>query len=391
MAIPLAYNLRSLFVRKTTTILTAGGVGLVVCVIASSAMLSAGIRETMVSSGSPNNAIILRKGSDTELASSIENKYLGVVQAAPGVKRDSNGQPMGTGDVVVVIALDRLASGPGQVSNVLIRGVQESAFQMRPNVRIIQGRPAKPGTDEAIVGKGILGAFRGISLGSSFDLKKNRPMNVVGVFEAGGSSYESEVWVNVDSLRSSFGREGLFSSLTVQLDDPNKYEAFATVVESDKQLGLEAFREREYYDKQSEGTTMVVSTLGGIAAVLFAIGAMIGAMITMYGSVSQRSREIGTLRALGFSRLAILTAFLIESVALATLGGVAGALLSLLTTFFKFSTMNYSTWQEVSFAFRATPEVILFSILAGSLMGVIGGFLPAIRAAFTSPIDAMRA
>jgi putative ABC transport system permease protein len=391
MAIPLAYNLRSLFVRKATTFATAAGVAMVVFVLAASMMLTAGIRETMVSSGHPSNVLVLRKGSDTELSSGLEGKYLSLVQAAPGVKRDGNGQPLGTGDVVVVIALDRLASGPGQISNVLIRGVQENTFALRPQVKIVQGRAAQPGKDEAIVGKGVLGGFGGLTLGGKFDLKKNRPVNVVGVFEAGGSSYESEVWVSIDSLRSSFGREGMFSSLTVQLDDPNKYDAFATVVESDKQLGLEAFREREYYEKQSEGTTMVVSTLGGITAVLFSIGAMIGAMITMYGSVAQRSREIGTLRALGFTRLSILIAFLIESVALASLGGFVGAGLSLLTTFFKFSTMNYATFQEVSFAFRATPAVVGFALGAGCVMGVIGGFLPALRAAFTSPIDAMRA
>ncbi|HEX2730407.1 MAG TPA: ABC transporter permease [Polyangiaceae bacterium] len=391
MAIPLAYNFRSLFVRKATTIATALGVGLVVFVLAASMMLSNGIRETMVSSGSPANALILRKGSDTELASSIENKFFSVVQAAPGVKRDGDGQPLSTGDVVVVVALDRLASGPGQVSNVLVRGVMDNVFKLRPQVKLVQGRPAKPGTDEAIIGKGLLGGYGGLTLGGTFELKKNRAVNVVGVFEAGGSSYESEVWVNIDTLRASFGRDGLFSSITVQLDDPNKYEAFATVVESDKQLGLESFREREYYDKQSEGTSMVISTLGGITAVLFSVGAMIGAMITMYGSVALRSREIGTLRALGFSRFSILVAFLLESTALAALGGLAGTLVSLVCTFFKFSTMNYNTWQEVSFTFRASPGVMGFALAAGCVMGVVGGFLPALRAAYTSPVDAMRA
>jgi putative ABC transport system permease protein len=162
-------------------------------------------------------------------------------------------------------------------------------------------------------------------------------------------------------------------------------------VESDKQLGLESFREREYYDKQSEGTSMVISTLGGITAVLFSVGAMIGAMITMYGSVALRSREIGTLRALGFSRFSILVAFLLESTALAALGGIAGTLVSLVCTFFKFSTMNYNTWQEVSFTFRASPGVMGFALAAGCVMGVVGGFLPALRAAYTSPVDAMRA
>jgi putative ABC transport system permease protein len=175
------------------------------------------------------------------------------------------------------------------------------------------------------------------------------------------------------------------------LEAPTKYEALAAYVESDKQLGLESFREREYYDKQSEGTSMVISTLGVITAFFFAVGAMIGAMITMYGAVAQRSREIGTLRALCFSRLSILAGFLTESVVLALLGGIVGALLSLVTTFFKLSTMNYDTWQEITFSFAATPDVLVTSVIAGGFMGVVGGLLPAIRAARISPIDAMRA
>ncbi len=391
MAIPLAYNLRSLLVRKTTTLATALGIALVVFVLASSLMLSRGIRETLVSSGSADNALILRKGSDTELASGVENKYLNMLLAAPGVKKDAQGQPIGTGDVVVVAALDRLNAEAGQIANVLIRGVQENVFTVRPGVRVIEGRPAKPGTDEGIVGKALLGRFKGLNLGSSFELKKGRSVQIVGVFESGGSSFESEVWVDVETLRSSFGREGVFSSLTIALESPTKYDAFAAYAETDKQLGLESFREREYYDKQSEGTTLVISTLGIISAFFFSIGAMIGAMITMYGSVSQRGREIGTLRALGFSRTSILFAFLVESVALAVAGGIFGALLSLITTFFSLSTMNYSTWQEITFRFNASPGIIIGSVIAGGVMGIIGGFLPALRAARTSPIEAMRA
>jgi putative ABC transport system permease protein len=391
MAIPLTYNLRSLFVRKATTVATALGIALVVFVLAASMMLSNGIKKTLVSSGSPDNAIILRKGSDNELSSSIENKYQSVVMATQGVKRDAQGQPLGTGDVVVVVALDRLGGEAGQVSNVLVRGVQENVYSIRSSVRIVEGRQAKPGTDEAVIGQALVGRYAGLSLGSSFELRKGRAVTVVGVMDAGGSSYDSEVWVDIETLRASFGREGLFSSLTVMLESAARYEAFATVVEGDKQLGLEVFREREYYDKQSEGTSMVVSTLGIITAVFFSIGAMIGAMITMYGSVAQRSREIGTLRALGFTRFSILIAFLSESVALALIGGVVGAALSLVTSFLKFSTMNFNTWQEITFSFEASPGVLLFAVIAGGLMGVVGGFFPAVRAAYTSPVDAMRA
>ncbi len=389
--IPLTYNIRSLFVRKTTTIATALGIALVVFVLASSLMLARGIKETLVSSGDSSHALILRKGSDTELASGIESKLFNIVMGAPGVKQDRDGQPLGTGDVVVVAAMDKLDGEAGQIANVLIRGVEPNVFSIRPNVRIIEGRPAKPGTDEGIVGQSLLGRYVGLRLGDRFELKKNRPIDIVGVFESGGSSFESEVWVDIETLRTSFGRQGNYSSITVALETPTKYEALAAYVESDKQLGLESFREREYYDKQSEGTSMVISTLGVITAFFFAVGAMIGAMITMYGAVAQRSREIGTLRALGFSPLSILAGFLAESVILALLGGVIGALLSLVTTFFKLSTMNYDTWQEITFSFAATPDVLVTSVIAGAFMGVVGGLLPAIRAARISPIDAMRA
>jgi putative ABC transport system permease protein len=391
MAIPFSYNLRSLFVRKTTTIATALGIALVVFVLAASLMLARGIKETLISSGGPNNALILRKGSDSELASGIENKQLAMALSAPGVKKGDDGQPLGTGEVVVVVAMDKLDAEAGQISNVLVRGVQDNVYAIRPQTRIIQGRPAKPGTDEAVVGKAMLGRFKGLQVGSSFELKKGRNVQVVGVFESGGSSFESEVWVDLETLRTTFGREGLFSSMTVILESPTKYDAFEAYIEGDKQLGLESFRERAYYDKQSEGTSMVVSTLGVLTAFFFSVGAMIGAMITMYGSVAQRTREIGTLRALGFSRLAILVAFLSESAALAVMGAIIGAALSLITTFFSLSTMNYDTWQEISFRFQASPDVFVISIVAGGVMGIIGGFMPALRAARTSPIAAMRA
>ncbi|MEN9577857.1 MAG: hypothetical protein RJA70_866 [Pseudomonadota bacterium] len=389
MAIPFTYNLRSLFVRKATTFATAGGIALVVFVLASSQMLSNGIKETFISSGSASNALILRKGSDNELSSGFENKFLNLLGAAPGVKQGADGKALVTGDLVVVLALDKLGA-EGQVSNVQVRGVMANTFEVRPQARIIEGRPAAPGTDEAIVGKGMLGRFRGLELGKQFDLKKNRPVTVVGVFEAGGSAFESEVWVDIETLRTSFGRQGLFSSALAVLDSASKYDAFEAAVESDKQLGLETERERTYYEKASEGTAMVIQGLGMVVFFFFSLGAMIGAMITMYGAVSQRTREVGTLRALGFSRGAILVAFLAESFVLALAGGVIGAAASLVTTAFKLSTMNYDTWQEVSFSFTATPGILFGAVAAGGMMGIIGGFLPALKAARTSPIAAMR-
>jgi putative ABC transport system permease protein len=390
MQIPWTYNVRSLFVRKATTGATALGIGLVVFVLASALMLSEGIKKTLVSSGSPGNAIILRKGSETELASSIEQKNLSLIKAAPGVKRGANGEPLVTGDVVIVIAMDKLGTD-GQISNVQVRGVEPTTTQVRSNIRITQGRAANPGADEAIVGQGMIGRFRGLELGQSFELKKNRSVKVVGVFEAGKSSYESEIWIDIQTMRTSFGREGMFSSVTVALENPSKFDAFAASIESDKQLGLETKREQKYYEDQSSGTSIFISALGIVIAFFFSLGAMIGAMITMYAAVAQRSREIGTLQALGFTRGSILVAFLFESVLLAMLGGLVGAGASLMMSFASFSMMNFQTWQEITFSFEPTMPIVVGSLVAGSVMGIVGGFFPALKAARTSPIDAIRA
>jgi putative ABC transport system permease protein len=389
MLIPLSYNVRSLFVRKATTIATALGIGLVVFVLSSSLMLGKGIHDTLVANGSTGRAIVLRKGSDTEMASGIDANVVGLLLAAPGVKRGSDGQALGTADVVVVASMDK-DGGEGFVSNILVRGVQPQAVRVRPEVRIVEGRPAQPGTDEVIVGKGIRGHFKGTDLGESFDLKKNRPVKVVGVFESGGSSFESEIWADIDTVRSSFGRGSSSSSVTVLLDSPSAYDGFAAYVENDKQLGLEPLRETAYYDKQSEGTSTFITALGAMIAFFFSVGAMIGAMITMYGAVSQRSKEVGTLRALGFSRGAVLLSFMFESSVLALIGGVIGGLASIGMTAVKFSMMNFATWQEISFSFDPSPAIIIGSIAAGGAMGVLGGLFPAVRAARLSPIEAMR-
>lgn len=387
--IPISYNVRSLAVRRTTTIATAFGIALVVFVLASSLMLSSGIRKTMGLSGRPDYALVLRKGSDTELASSVENRLISLITAAPGVAKDGSGAPLGTGELLMVITLEKVGTD-NQVSNVQVRGASDVSLKLRPEVRIVEGRPARPGTDEVIVGRLIRGRFKGVELGSSFELKKNRPVSVVGVFESGGSSFESEIWADIDTVRTSFGREGLASSVTVKLESATKFDAFESAIETDKQLGLEAMRESVYYEKQSEDTTTFVTYLGVVTAVLFSFGAMIGAMITMYAAVSQRKREVGTLRALGFSRPAILFSFLLEAVILAVIGGGVGVLAASAMSFVKFSMMNFATFSEVTFAFDPTPDILIKSIVFGGVMGLFGGLLPAVRAARTSPIEAMR-
>lgn len=387
--IPIRYNVRSLVVRKATSIATAAGIALVVFVLASSLMLSAGIKKTLGISGRPENAIVLRMGSDAELGSVIDESSVPLILAAPGVRQDEHGRPIGAGEIVVVAALQKVGA-PG-VTNVTIRGVDETAEVLRPEVHIVAGRPPRPGTDEAMVGARIRGRIRGIELDQRFFLKKNRPVNVVGVFEADGSSYESEVWVDRELLRQAYHREGVVSSVRVRLESPTKFDAFQAGVENDKRLGLKAVRETTFYEKLSEGTSDLVFFLGTTVAVFFAIGASIGATITMYGAVANRQREIGTLRALGFSQRSILTSFLLESVLLAAAGGAVGALASIAMGFVHFSMLNFASWSEVVFSFDPTPQVIGQALIFACAMGLFGGLLPAIRAARTSPLKAIRA
>jgi len=389
--IPISYNVRSLLVRKTTTLATAGGIALVVFVLAAAFMLSAGVSKTLVAGGRPDNAIVTRKGSDTEMASSIDSPAVSLVLATPGIKKDETGAPLGGGEIVVVIAQDRLGGAPGQVSNILVRGVSDNVLKVRPDVHVIEGRPAQPGTDEVIIGKGLVGKYRGMTLGDKFELKKNRPVTVVGVFEAGGSSFESEVWANLETARTSFGREGLVSSVTVRLESAARFDGFKAAIETDKQLLLEARRETKYYEDQSQGTAIFVKIMGIIITFFCAAGATLGAMNTMFAAVSQRRREVGTLRALGFSRFQILASFVLESTVLAVAGGIVGMLAALLLTTTHVSMMNFQTWQEVTFSFAATPPTMITCLVAGIVMGVLGGFLPALKAARTSPIEAMRA
>lgn len=386
--IPLQYNVRSLAVRKATTIASASGIALVVFVLASTLMLNAGIKKTMATSGNPDNAIVLRMGSDAELGSVIEESSVPLILAAPGVKADERGQPLGVGETVVVGAMEKL--GETGFTNVTIRGVTDDVMRFRPEAHLIAGRAPRAGTDEAIVGARIRGRIRGVDLDQSFDIKKNRPVKVVGIFDANGSAYESEVWVDRDLVRQAYGRQGSVSSVRVRLDSPAKFDAFRAGVENDKRLGLQALRESTFYEKQSEGAAIFVGALGTVVSVFFAIGAMIGAMITMYAAVANRQREIGTLRALGFSRSSVLVSFLLEAVILSIIGGAIGAAASLSMSFVHPSMVNPASWSEIVFSFDPTAGVMLKALVFAGGMGLIGGLFPAVRAARTSPLKAIR-
>ncbi len=386
--IPLSYNLRSLAVRKTTTIATASGIALVVFVFSAVKMLGEGIHKTLAISGRPDVAIVLRKGSDAELSSGIETPNVGVILADKAVARRSDGKSDGVGEIVVVLTMDKV--GTEGVSNAQVRGVTDDVYEFRPDVKILEGRKARPGGDECVIGRAIRGRFKGVDLGQTFELRKNRPVKVVGVFESGGSSFESEVWADIETVRAAFGREGIVQSVRARLTDASQFLAFERSIENNRQLSAEVMRESDYYEKQSQGTSTFISILGKTVAVFFAIGAMIGAMITMYSAVANRKREIGTLRALGFGKFSIMSSFLVESLLLALFGGIVGAVASLAMAFVRFSMVNFQSWSEIVFKFEPTPGTIIGALVFATVMGFLGGLFPSVRAARMPLIKALK-
>jgi putative ABC transport system permease protein len=383
--VPVQYNARSLLVRKVTTLATALGIALVVFVFAGALMLG-DVSRVLAATGRADTVIILRKGSDAELTGAINNEHLGLFRGPPQVSQAGGV----IGEIVVVVIADH-ADGSGS-SNVLVRGTPPEGIAFRPEIKIISGRAPKPGTNEVIVGKGIAGRFTGLSIGQSLDLRRNRPLIVVGEFSASGASYESEVWGDLDYVRNALGRQAVVSSARVRLNSASDFDAYRQAIETDKRYSMKVMRESDYFEKQSQQTASFLKVMGLVVAILFSLAAMIGAAITMNGAVAHRSREIGTLRALGFSRLSILTSFLIEAIFLAVIGGVIGsALVLVLSVFVSFPVINFQTFSEIVIRFHATPAVFVKALVFSGVMGLIGGLVPAIRASRVSPIEAMRA
>jgi putative ABC transport system permease protein len=387
--IPIAYNLRNLRVRKTTTAAAALGLALVVFVFAAVRMLGNGVKKAMHQASEPNVAIVLRKGAGAEMESGIEQTKIPIIGTTPGVAALSNGRQQAIGELVAVVLMDKPGTDGG-FANVQIRGVPDDVLQFRPTVKIIAGRAATPGTDEVIVGRAIFGRFKGLELDHTFEMRKNRPMKVVGEFEDNGSAFESEIWGDVDRVRANFGRGAIVSSVRVRLESPEKFEGFAAALAANRQLDVAAQREADFYETTSKGTAKFINALGLVIAFFFSVGAMIGAMITMHATVAQRQREIGTLRALGFTRFQILVSFLIESIALALIGGALGAAASLLMSVKEVSMINWATFSEMVFRFEPSVEIIVSAMAAATVMGILGGFWPAVRAARINPVQAMR-
>ncbi|EKZ95870.1 ABC transporter permease [Cupriavidus metallidurans] len=387
MVIPLHYIARNVWARRLTTTLTAGGLALVVFVFATMLMLDAGLKRTLVTTGERDNVVLIRKGAETEIQSAISRDQAAAMEMHSAVALTPEGRPMSSREAVVLISLTK--TGYTTPSNVVIRGITPLGVEMRPQVRLTRGRMFKPGSSEIIVGSSIAKGYDNVSIGDHLRFAQ-RDWTVVGHFDAGGSGFDSEIWGDVDQLMQSFRRTS-YSSMAVRLADSDAFDRFRADIDVDPRLANEAKREQQFYSDQSKALSAFINILGMTLTTIFSVAAMIGAMITMYASVANRVGEIGTLRALGFQRINVLAAFLIEAVLLGLVGGVAGLLCASLMQFASFSTTNFQTFADLSFRFVLTPGIVIKTLLFSMTMGLIGGFLPALRASRLNIVDALRA
>jgi putative ABC transport system permease protein len=395
MAIPISYNVRNLKLRKGLTVMTALGIALTVTTAIFLMALLAGLNRAFVSSGSSLNVLVLRKGSESELTGGFDAALFPVLKTLPGIKTDSRGEPIASGEWNVVIVLPR-KDGTGEV-NVTVRGMMPEGLEMRqlpdkpgapPKVKLIEGRWFQTGQREVVVSKSIRERFTHANLGDTMEFGKGS-WKVVGVFDAGGSAYESEVWGDVNQMASDFDRQGGYSSAYLRATDPIAADALTKRVSDDQRLKLDGMLETDYYSKQTSSGTPI-KYIGMVVAVIMAIGSIFAAMNTMYAAVAYRGREIATLRVIGFSRPAILTSFVLESLLLALLGALVGIVLMLPFNGMQTGTSNQVTFSEVVFALRITPDVASKAIAFALIMGFFGGLAPAWHAARQNILNALR-
>jgi putative ABC transport system permease protein len=386
MAIPIRYNIRNLKLRKGLTIMTSLGIALTVTTAIFLMALLAGLDRAFVTSGDAQNVLVMRKGSQAELSGGFDASLFPTLKTLPGIAKDSHGEPMASGEWVVVIVLPR-ADGTGEV-NVTVRGMMPDGLELRPKVKIIEGRWFNQGQREVVVSESIKKRFAHANIGDTLQFGKG-PWTVVGVFDAGGSAYESEIWGDVNQMASDFDRQGGFASAYLRATDPVSADALKHRVSDDQRLKLEGMLETEYYAKQTSSGAPI-KYIGWVVAIIMAIGSSFAAMNTMYAAVAYRSREIATLRVIGFSRPSILTSFVFESVLLSLLGAAVGIVLMLPFNGMTTGTSNAVTFSEIVFSLRMTPVVVGVAIAFAIIMGLFGGMAPAWHAARRDILGALR-
>jgi putative ABC transport system permease protein len=378
MAVPIVYNLRSMKVRWLTAVAAVLGIAGTVGVFVAMLALAHGFRATLVNSGSPDNVLIRRAGSSAELDGSVALEQVQAIEDEPGVAHD-NGKPLVSPEAVLIAGFNLKATGTN--ANVQIRGVSPIVLKVRPNVKIIEGRFFEPGLAELVIGKNVTSTYEGLELGQTIPFG-GQTWKVVGVFDAGGSSFDSEVWADSRVLNQVYKRpDNLYQSVTVRLTSPAAFQQFKDAVTADPKLTVQVDHEVEYYARQSQVLTTLITILGGLVVLIMGVGAVIGALNTMYAMISERSREIGTMRAIGFSQFSIVLSFVFEALVIAFIGGVIGCVSVLKLNGYTTGTMNMQTFSHVAFAFQITPILLAVGILFALLMGVVGGVPPAIRAA----------
>ncbi|HTM87179.1 MAG TPA: ABC transporter permease [Terriglobales bacterium] len=377
MAIPLNYNLNSLRVRWSSTVVAVLGIAGTVGVFVAMLALAKGFRTTLVASGSPSNALLLRGGATSEMSSAVSLDQERIIEDAPGVARDSSG-PLVSPEVVVIAPFPLKSNGAD--ANVQVRGVSPKALAVR-NIKVVSGRFFRPGLDELVVGRNVAGTYAGFNLGNTVRFGGGS-WTIVGVFDAGGSAFDSEVWADATVLNGVYKRPtNNFQSVTVRLTSPEAFQHFKDTLTSDPRLTLDVEREIEYYDKQSQALTRLITVLGTLVALVMGVGAVFGALNTMYSAVSERSREIATMRALGFGAGSVVTSFVFEALCIAFIGGLIGCIGVLPLNGMTTGAMNWQTFSHLAFAFRVTTPLLLGGIIFALIMGLAGGVPPAVRAA----------
>jgi putative ABC transport system permease protein len=387
VAIPVIYNFRSVKARWTSAIVAVLGIAGTVGVFVAMLSLARGFKATLVSSGSVDNAMVMRAGATSEMTGGVGTDTVKILQDAPGIARSSDG-PLLTPEVVLVAPIPLISTGTD--ANVQIRGVSKNVLQIRNKVKIVEGRMFQPGLNEVVVGKNANKSYTGLTLGNTINLGNVRWL-IVGIFDAGGSAFDSEVWADAHLLGPAYNRpDNFFQSVTVHLVSPDALQQFKDAVTSDPRLNVDVTREIDYYAKQSTRLTTLITVLGGLIAAIMAIGAIFGALNTMYSAVAERGREIATMRALGFGGPSVVFSFVIEALLIAFVGGLIGCLVVLPLNGLTTGAMNLQTFSHLAFAFKITPELLVKGILFALVMGLVGGLLPAVRAATRPVAQALR-